>query len=187
MKNVATVALMLNLGVAGMYAQQKPVKMTFSGTEGPSTINIQPGTNTAEENVAGKGTLGRFTYREIRAEPASPQPSSTCSGPTQFFLPFVIGAGVFRFQDGSLLTVRTTEGAVCVDLTIPAGHVTATYQITGGTGRFKDASGTLTLTATLLPVLYDASNNPVLLTATGQFEGTVSGVDMEAERQNERQ
>ena len=32
MKHIATVALMLNLGVAGVYAQQKPVKMTFSGT-----------------------------------------------------------------------------------------------------------------------------------------------------------
>ena len=32
MKHIATVALMLNLGVAGVYAQQMPVKMTFSGT-----------------------------------------------------------------------------------------------------------------------------------------------------------
>ena len=31
MKHIATVALMLNLGVAGMYAQQRPVTMTFSG------------------------------------------------------------------------------------------------------------------------------------------------------------
>ena len=33
MKHIATVALMLNLGVAGVYAQQRPVKMTFSGTD----------------------------------------------------------------------------------------------------------------------------------------------------------
>ena len=35
-----------------------------------------------------------------------------------------------------------------------------TYQITGGTGRFKGASGTLTLTAMLRPVLFNASNVP---------------------------
>jgi hypothetical protein len=46
MKHIATVALMLSLGVAGVYAQQKPVKMTFSGTLEPSTTNLQPGTNT---------------------------------------------------------------------------------------------------------------------------------------------
>src|SRR2546425_10795469 len=51
MKHIATVALMLNLGVAGVYAQQKPVKMTFSGTAAPSTINLQrPNTHTGEEN-----------------------------------------------------------------------------------------------------------------------------------------
>jgi hypothetical protein len=31
-----------------------------------------------------------------------------------------------------------------------------------GTRRFKDASGTLTLTAALTPVLFDASGNPKL-------------------------
>ena len=42
MKHIATVALMLSLGVAGVYAQQKPVRMTFSGTLEPTTINLQP-------------------------------------------------------------------------------------------------------------------------------------------------
>ena len=42
MKHIATVALMLNLGVAGVYAQQKPVNMTFSGTVEHSTINLKP-------------------------------------------------------------------------------------------------------------------------------------------------
>ncbi len=31
MKHLAMVALMLNLGVAGVYAQEAPVKMTFFG------------------------------------------------------------------------------------------------------------------------------------------------------------
>jgi len=176
MKHIATVALMLNLGVAGVYAQQKPVKMPASGTLEVSTINLQPNTNTDEQNLAGKGTLGPFTFRELHADIASPQPSSTCSGPTHLYFPTVAGAGVFRFQDGSLLTVRITEGAVCADLTAGVGHLTVTYQITGGTGRFKGASGTLTLTATLTPVLFNASNAPELLTNTGEFEGTVFGV-----------
>ena len=64
MKHIAIVALMLNLGVAGVYAQQRPVKMTFSGTLGPSTLSLQPNTNTDEQNLAGNGTLGPFTFRE---------------------------------------------------------------------------------------------------------------------------
>ena len=177
MKHIATVALMLNLGVAGVYAQQRPVTMTFSGTAAPSTVNLQhPNTSTGEENFAGNGALGPFTFRNISAETTSPQPSSTCSGPTHLYFLRVAGAGVFRFQDGSLLTVGITQGALCVDLTANVGHLTVAYQITGGTGRFKGASGALTLTATLMPVLYNASNAPALLTNTGEFDGTVFGV-----------
>jgi DNA-binding CsgD family transcriptional regulator len=77
-KQFATVALMLNLGVAGIYAQQRPVTMTFSGTAGPSTINLQyPGTNAGEDDFAGNGTLGPFTFRDISAETTTSQPSLT--------------------------------------------------------------------------------------------------------------
>jgi len=186
MKHMATVALMLNLGVAGVYAQQRPVKMTFSGTLEPSTVNLQPSTNTDQENLAGNGTLGPFTFRELHADTASPQPSSTCSGPTQLYFPIVTGAGVFRFQDGSLLAVKVTQGAICIDLSARMAHLTEIYQITGGTGRFKGASGALTLMATLIPVLFNASNGVELATMTGEFEGTVFGVARGEDGQDER-
>jgi hypothetical protein len=57
-----------------------------------------------------------------------------------------------------------------------------TFQITGGTGRFKDASGVLSFTETVVPVLADALNNPVFFAATGEFKGTVSGVLREPSR-----
>ena len=94
---------------------------------------------------------------------------------------------VFRFQDGSLLKVNLTQGDDCIDLAAGEAHCTLTFQITGGTGRFKDASGVLRLTETVVPVLADALNNPVFFAATGKFTGTVSGVAREADRQEERQ
>jgi hypothetical protein len=180
------VAQMLNLGVAGAYAQQKHVKMTFSGTLEVSPINLQPNTNTDGENVAGDGTLGPFTFRELHADLAAPQPSSTCSGPTRIYFPTVSGGGVFRFQDESLLTVNITEGAICIDFAAGMAHLTENYQITGGTRRLKGASGTLTLTATLIPVLFNASGGAVLVTNKGMFEGTVFGVDIETEDRDNR-
>jgi hypothetical protein len=184
MKHIATVALMLHLGVAGVYAQQRPVKMTFSGTLGDRPFNILPNTVTLEQVVAGDGTLGPFTFTELHADPASPQPSSSCSpGP---YFPTVAGAGVFRFQDGSLLTVTVTEGAICLDLVQMMGHLTESYQITGGTGRFKDASGTLTLTATAHPVLRNASVAVPLDSYTGEFQGTVSGAAIGEDGQDAR-
>jgi hypothetical protein len=180
MKHIASMTLMLTLGVAAVYAQEKPVKMTFSGTSAPSTINLQqPDTTNGEDNFAGKGTLGLFTVRNVRAIANSPTPSSTCSGPNQLFFQELAGGGVFRFQDGSLMNVNLQQGGDCIDLVTNEAHCTVVFQITGGTGRFKNASGTLTFTETVVTVLADASSNPVFFEATGEYKGTVSGVSEE--------
>ena len=176
------IAAVLTLGVATASAQRYPVKMAYSGTStGASAVNLQqPGTLTVEENFEGNGALGPFTVRIISAETNSPQePPSTCSGPANIFFSRKGGTGVFRFQDGSLLMVSVTQGADCIDLSKPPGqgHCILTLQITGGTGRFKDAFGVLTLTELNVPVLADALNNPVFFASTGYFTGTLSGVE----------
>jgi hypothetical protein len=175
-------AMFLAMALALPAAGQK-VKMAYSGTStGASVVNLQqPGTLTVEENFEGYGALGAFTFRLISAETNSPQePPSTCAGPANIFFTRKGGTGVFRFQDGSLLLVSVTQGADCIDLSKPPGqgHCTLTLQIASGTGRFKDASGTLILTELNVPVLADALNNPVYFASTGYFTGTVSGVDM---------
>ena len=172
MKHIAMVALMLNLGVAGVYAQQRPVRMMLSGTNVATTINLQPGTVTDEQHSAGYGSLGPFTFRELHADLSpSPQPPPGCSGPN---FAIVAGAGVFRFQDGSLLIVTVKDGSGCVNPAAGNAALSVNYQITGGTGRFEDASGALTYTYTHKPVLRNASNAPALLALTGEIEGTVS-------------
>jgi len=179
MKHLTTIALMLNLGIAGVYAQQTPIKMTFSGTGGASPIDLKhSNTNNGEENLAGNGTLGSFTFRMVEATANAPQPSSTCTG---LYFQTVAGGGVFRFQDGSLLNVTITQGGDCIDLVHLVAHCTWTFKITGGTGRFQSASGVLTLTETTQPVLAD---DPVFFYETGQFTGTISGLPANDDRQD---
>jgi hypothetical protein len=176
MKHISTVALMLNLGVAGIYAQQNPVRMTFSGNGAPNAIDLKhPGANTVEENVAGIGTLGSFTFRDLRAASTVPQTSSACAG---LFFPTVAGGGIFRFQDGSLLKVVITGGGDCIDLVHGMATCTLTLQITGGTGRFQGVTGgVLTYTETAVPVFFDGSGAaPGMTTETGEIAGTISGV-----------
>lgn len=179
-KQLAIVALILNLGVAAARADDQSVKMKFSGTSAPSTINLQqPNTSNDGDNFAGQGPLGAFTLTNVRAISNSPGTSNTCSGPNLLFLPELAGAGVFRFADGSLLEINLTQGGDCINLTTGVAHCSLVFQITGGTGRFQHASGVLTMTETVTTVTADALGNPVFFAATGEFAGTISGVASE--------
>jgi hypothetical protein len=170
------IVAVLTVGVAAVSAQQ-PVKMTFSGTAANSIINLQqPNTNNDEDNFAGTGTLGSFTLRNVRAISNSPSSSSTCSGPNNLYFLETAGAGVFRFEDGSLLYVQLTQGSDCIDFVTNEAHCTVKFEIAGGTGRFKNASGTLLFAETVVTVISDALNNPVYFAATGEFTGAVYGV-----------
>jgi len=182
MKHIAALALMLSLSVASLCAHDRPVQMKFSGSMVPTSIVMQPNTITDDELLTGDGALGPFTLRKLRTDALAPQPSDACSGEGQLNIPVVAGGGVFRFQDGSLLMVAITEGALCIDLTVSLGRLTETYQITGGTGRFKGASGTLTSTATLSPVLISASGQVTMLASTGRFDGTLAAQGLRNEK-----
>ena len=157
----------------GVDARQGQVKMSFSGSFVPTAIEVQPDTITDEELLAGHGTLGSFTFRKLRTDEMSPQFFGSCGSGFGPSIRVVAGGGVFRFEDGSLLTVTVTEGVLCVDLDHLVDHLTETYQITGGTGRFKGASGALQSTGRLTPVLFSASDAAVLVTNAGELKGTV--------------
>ena len=172
MKRIAIVALMLPLGVAGLYAQdaqersanEKKKKKIFFFLRGP------------------------FTFHELHADattpPVPPVPPlpSTCSPPL-LFLPVLSGGGVLRFRDGSLLVVELAklppedpQDGICINFAAVMARLTETYEIRGGTKRLKHASGDLRLTATVIPVVFTAAGAPQLLTSTGKLEGTISGV-----------
>jgi hypothetical protein len=179
MKRIAIAALLAQLVGVGAYADDRStnVRMKASGDSLATTINLQDNTITDEEKLAGDGTLGTFTFHGLRADsdvPAMPVPPATCGTP--LFVPVTTGTGVFRFDDGSLLVVNITGGGICIDLSAGTGQTTETYAIVSGTGRFEHASGNLTFVGTLMPISFNASGNPALLTLTGKFEGTVTGI-----------
>jgi hypothetical protein len=186
MRHGTTIALLLVLVSASAYAQHTPIKMTFSGNAGATTIDLkQPNASTSEENLAGNGTLGSFSFRLIKASENAPQPSTTCAA---LFFPNTAGGGIFRFQDGSLLYVNLTGGGDCIDFVHMSATCTLTFTINGGTGRFKTAAGILTLTETAVPVLADgtASKTPVFFSETGGFTGTISGLPSNEDSQDRR-
>jgi len=193
MRHLTTAALVLYLGVASLYAQQfgeenatgRRVRMRFSGSIISSPLSLAPDTLNHEEHLAGSSTLGPFTYRGLWADDPATQTPGNCGSGFGPNFQLVIGGGVFRFHDGSLLTVRLTQGVLCVDVSDPArpvGHLSETFQITGGTGRFNGVAAscgmttadcTLQLTAMLSVVLRDSAGAVKFLTSVGEIEGTV--------------
>lgn len=175
MTRTALAALFLALAVSAASAEERPIRMKFSGSMVPTSIAMQEATITDEELLAGDGALGAFTFRKLRTDTLEPIPSSDCAG---LNIGVVAGGGVFRFADGSLLTVAIVpSGSLCINLQAGVARLTETYQVTGGTGRFKRvAGGTLSLTATVRPVLFSSSDQAVLLTSTGVIEGTIDGL-----------
>jgi hypothetical protein len=172
-------AAVLTLGATAVYAEDS-VKMTFSGTSESSANNLQISNTHMDEDVfVGTGTLGSFSLRNVRAISTLLTPTSACPLPNKLHSTEPAAAGIFRFVDGSLLYVQVTQGDDCIDLVANDAHCTLIFQITGGTGRFKNASGTLTLTETAVPVLADSSSIPVYFAVTGKITGTVDGVSEE--------
>lgn len=173
MKQLSTLALVLGLGTAGLQAQQPvPVWMTFSGSNLSTQINLQAGTAPAGDiTLAGHSSLGVFTLHYLGANAAAP--SGSCGGPNLLNFPNGPGGGVFRFQDGSLLITKLTGGSACLDPATGAVTLTVTDQITGGTGIFKNATGTLKYSIAVRVVVTDAMMAPVFVAVDGEGAGTI--------------
>ena len=181
MKHIAAVTLMFTFGIVGLYADPGPVHMTLSGSSARSNTSLG-GKLAGEYQLAGTGTLGPFTFRVLSTSMSSPQTSNTCTGPTKVYFPVVAGggAGVFRSQDGDLLKLNLTGGGDCIDFAAGNALCTRIFQVIGGTGRYTNASGAVTLTMTVVPVLADGSpTNPVFFAVTGNVTGIISGVATE--------
>ena len=193
MRHLATAALILYLGVASPYAQQVGeehatggrVRMRFSGSIISSALPLSPGTLNHEEHLEGNSTLGPFTYRGLWADDPATRTDGPCGSGFGPNIQVTIGGGVFRFWDGSLLTVTLTGGVLCIDFSDPArpvGGLTEIFRITGGTGRFDGIAAscgmtagdcTLELTATRGVVLRDSANAVKFMTSVGEIDGTV--------------
>jgi hypothetical protein len=184
MKRISIFMLAVASGAAGIHAEEsQPVRMTFSGsgtypTVAAPPVNLATGGNSSlsDLTVAGDGSFGPFTLHEVAATTPSPT-SAGCAAPDlSAAFAFVKAAGVYRFQDGSLLTYELKSGTSCIDFTKGFASSALTHRITGGTGRFKNASGTLNVKVpTSYPILFDVTNMiPVLIVfPSGEVTGTI--------------
>ena len=148
MKTGLTIA-MAALGLAIFAVPDTPAQARGGWHHGPDvdqrisgsslTIEVDEAGNTQVMlNLIARGQPGRAHLDSVAVfGPVGPHPS--CPG--QLGGDIVSHNAVETFSDGSLLTLVTTSGFVCTADGIVFTAV-ATGDITGGTGRFEDATGT---------------------------------------------
>ena len=176
------------VGTAGSVdAREYKFKATLSGTR------VRTPTDTTEDGPApgllasltmaeGKSTFGPLTFQEV----SDFIPSGPCTLPdgTSGFAAELLSpipgtqsrwTGAFRFSNtGELLSFDQASGLVCINLDTFEFTVEQTYEISGGTGKFENATGDLTLRGQGRALNFDATGEAVFsIIGNAEFEGTI--------------
>jgi hypothetical protein len=143
---VAAFAVSLASIVPSAVAAETPFKGTFNGVEtGETAFPIR---SVTREGAGTATYLGKYT--------------SHLTAQINLLTAHATGAETFTAANGDTLTT-TVEGQATPTTTPGVISVVEVYTITGGTGRFADATGTFTLEI-------------IVTQATGVSTGTFSGV-----------
>jgi hypothetical protein len=130
-------------------AEQVPFKGSLEGLDIPTAVN--PPFVSVQQTATGNATqLGLFTYTA-----RDTVDTRTRMGTGTFVFTAANGDTVFGTNSGQA-TLTPTPGVI---------SIVETSTITGGTGRFAEATGTFTLTRL---------SNRITFVTTGSFEGTIS-------------
>ena len=192
MRHLTTVALMLNLGIASLYAQQPAeepsgasrIRMTFSGSTMSTTLAIAPDTLNHESHVAGNSSLGPLPIVACGLTLPARGPPAVAAAVSAGRFPLWPARGCFASRTEVSWRPSSRRESVCGGLGSRAsgGSPVRDYQITGGTGRFRHAAAscavpaadcTFQLTAIRGLVLRDSAGAPKFFMFTGEFQGTL--------------
>ena len=161
-------------------AQAKPFKRTASGWLIRTDVDIDDnGLTLSSITTFGKGTFGQSQSNEV-SEVGVFVPGDFCSfnpGVEIILrLPIVSRSSIIRYRNGDLLFANlATDGppsSLCVDVNSPDNTSEVHMVITGGTGKFAGATGTLLMKVTSTRVLQEA-NFPVHVAITQVTTGEV--------------
>lgn len=160
-------------------AQAEPFKRTASGWLNRTDVDVNAnGSALSLLNLSGTGTFGSSTSNDV-AE-TGPFAGEFC----EFFppdvivvrIPIIARSSIIRFPNGDLLyATLASDGppsSLCADINSPTNTSEVHLVITGGTGRFNGATGSLLVTASSTTVLRE-SGFPVHVAITQVTEGEI--------------
>ena len=164
-------------------AMAEPFERTASGWLNRTDFDVDAnGSPLSIVNLSGKGTFGKSTSNDVSE--TGPFAFEFCD----FFpqdvvvvrIPIIARSTIIRFSNGDLLYASlATDGppsSLCVDTNSESNTSEVHLVITGGTGKFAGATGTLLVTASSTTVLREAGF-PVHVAITRVTEGEIVLVD----------
>jgi len=177
---VIGVVLGISLAVAGgsVEAKDRQFHAHFAGTDSSADEYTFPGATPGADYivVAGKSTLGEYTAQAVSAWEAD---TKTCTPPDGSSGVEISGiAEVFALsftRTGEQLFLNLSPGQVgcCSDTGVCTGQIT--FAVSGGTGRFAGATGTIVKTVTVFGLAPpdSPSSQGFFGSFTGTFDGTI--------------
>jgi len=175
--SIVMISLLVTCGLATTSAQAEErlsLKATFGGTIVKTQFDTNGDDAPANLNILeGNSNLGQFSL-QVLDESAISEPTTCPNGHAGFSVILVAGSSVFRFRrTGDLLFVQPTSETTCFD---PSTGVSffrdAIGQVTGGTGRFANATGTLVGEGMSQVLITDPAGN-FFAEQHGTIEGTI--------------
>jgi hypothetical protein len=175
---ICTLLMSVSLLLSGA-AQAEPFKRTASGWLNPTEVDINGnGIPLNSLTAFGKGTFGKSASNDVG------ETGSFAGEFCEFFppdvviirLPITSRSSIIRFANGDLLyATLATDGpqsSLCINVRNGTRTTEIHMAITGGTGKFTNASGTLLTKGNSVPVFREAGL-PAHIAVTGVTEGEI--------------
>jgi hypothetical protein len=169
---VVVAILAVALGTAA--PKERKFKASVSGNFSSTVIDTNgdtvPG---AIARLAGNGSLGPITT-DGYGEWSSPGVPATCpNGHTGFRHTLIAARAVARIENGDLFFFQDTTGTLCFDPATNLAVFNVSGNITGGTGQFLNATGSISSTGSTLVLIGD-STGKAFGAVLSEFTGTIS-------------
>ena len=169
-------AMVLLMVVASGRAEA--LELTLSGSLDGTFVSTPIDTNgDGTTATLGLGTLstalGKFTVQNV-AEFLFPLAAPVICPTDNVEFPFLLNTGIITSGlTGDQIFFEFFTGTLCFDPTTGIGTASGAGNITGGTGLFEGATGTLTGVTTVTHVLFDSAGNMAFGSRNGTAAGTL--------------
>ena len=174
---ILAVGLAMGLVVAVALGRAEASKIPWSGTFSGSGISTNIDTN-RDGSKAGWDTdvinsnLGRFSSQDVGEVLPPPSAPVTCPQGNLEFPYLLISVVSTHEETGDQLFSELVSGTFCFDTATGAFSFSFVLSVTGGTGQFAGATGSLEATATGVDVVVGPKGQ-FFSHSTGEFTGTI--------------